>query len=198
MQQTMDKIEALVAQYENRLLKKGIVCTISKKYFEAKTPAFYFRHYDHIGVLVSHFIDKHENKNYKHQPNRKYCVVLCFYPNDKAQIKKNECKEYAFVLYEISRQQEGFAPEKITHKEKNILKKIRRTMNSVLKKTESKSATEVCKETQADQLRYLIQSEYGYKKTVFGIKRNVLLDIVSASFLIAFLIFAFIIYFAVA
>ncbi len=195
MKQLMNRIEDLVKQYENELFEKGIACSVSKKYFETKTPTSSFHYYNLLDILLCYFADKRENKKFKHQPNRIHCAVLCFYPINDELIKKSNCKEYAFVLYEVSRLEEGFAPKTRIYKENNILKKVEKRIKKVLKSAEKKGALKHCKHTKLDLLRYFFKSEYGYKKTVLGISRNTLDTVFSVSFLAVILIVISIIYF---
>lgn len=195
MHQLTDKIKYLVAQYENQLNEKGIGCSVSKKYFEAKTPTSSFRYTRPVEALFRHFADKRENSKFNHQNNRTYCVVLCFFPLNKELLKEKDCKEYAFVLSEISRSEEGFAPKKRIRKEKTIFKKIEKKIQYILKKSEKKSVVKLCKHTYIDCLKYFFLPEYGYKKSIFGYDRNTLDTVFSIIFLIVFIIIALIIYF---
>ncbi len=184
MQQLIDKSENLIAEYKDALAEKGIVCSLSKKYFEAKTPTV-SRHssYTLLDDIHRYFARKRENKHFKHQRNRQHCAVLCFYPADKTLLKKSECKEYAFTLYEISRSEEGMAPKERIHKEKTVLKKIEKRILRILKSAKKKDPVSVCKCTKSDFIRYFFRKEYGYMKSINGKDRDFLDLVISAAFL---------------
>ncbi len=184
MQQLMNKIENLISEYEAALSEKGIVCSLSKKYFETKVPSVPHRaSYTLLDDIHRHFAQKRENKHFKHQRNRQHCAVLCFYPADMTLLKKSECKEYAFTLYEISRSEEGMAPKERIHKEDAILRRIEKRILKILKAAEKKDPVRVCKCTKTDYIRYFFRKEYGYMKTVNGKDRAFLDLVISAVFL---------------
>lgn len=190
----MEKIEKLLLQYEGELSEKGLSYSVSKKYFEEKTPSTSFRHHDTLEIFLRHLALKRENKSFNHQRNRFHSAVICFYPSEKGVLKKIECREYAFVLYEISRHEEGYAPKKRKHKEEKILKKIEKKIKKVLKSAEKKDAVSVCKETKADIIRYFFLRAYGYKKTVAGVSRDTLDLFFSLSFFVLLWIVVFIVF----
>ena len=194
MNQLTDKIKNLVAQYENQLTEKGIGCSVSKKYFETKTPVSSFRSGRPMEALFRHFADKRENSKFRHQNNRKYCLVLRFYPLNKELLKESDCKEYAFVLKDISRYEEGFAPKERIFKERSIFKRIDKIIRHILKKAEKKNAAKLCKNTYIDFFKYIFLSEYGYKKSVFGIDRKAVDTVFSVIFLLVIIIIGLIIY----
>lgn len=187
MQQLTYKIENLIREYENALSEKGIACSLSKKYFETKVPHVPHRSsYTLLDDVHRHFAEKRENSRFKHQRNRQHCAVLCFYPAEKTLLKKAECKEYAFILYEISRPEEGIAPKKKTHKEKAVLRRIEKRIRKVLKSAEKIEPVLVCKCSKADYIRYFFRREYGYMKTVNG-KDRAFLDLVFSAVLLTLL-----------
>lgn len=194
MHQLTDKIKYLVAQYEKQLNENGIGCSVLKKYFEIRTPVSSFRSTRPVEGLFRHFADKRENSKFKHQNNRKYCIVLCFYPLNKDLLKETNCKEFAFVLREISRFEEGFAPKERVYKEKSILKRIEKKILYILKKAEKKSVVKLCKNTYIDFLRYFFLPEYGYKKSIFGYNRNIIDTVFCIIFMIVLIIAALMIY----
>lgn len=196
MQQLTDKIESLIAEYTDALAEKGIVCSVSKKYFETKVPSVPHRaSYTLLDDIHRHFAQRRENRHFKHQRNRQHCAVLCFYPADMTLLKKSECKEYAFMLYEISRPEEGIAPKERVHKGQKILRKIEKRIRKILISTKKKSLVRVCKCTKADYLRYFFRKEYGYMKTVNGRDRDFFDLVFSAVVLIILGIVALIISF---
>ncbi len=188
MKDIMEKIENLLSQYEGELSEKGLSYSVSKKYFENKTPITSFRYHDILDIFLRHIALKRENKNFHHQRNRFHSAVICFYPSAKGILKKIECKEYAFVLNEISRHEEGFAPKERNQKEKKILKKIEKKIKRILKSAEKQNAVKVCKCTKADVIRYFFLKPYGYMKKLVGYDRDTLDIIFSALLIAAFLV----------
>lgn len=181
MQQLTDKIELLVEKYEKALSEKGLVCSVSKKYFETKvSPVTHYASYTLLDDIHRHFARKRENKHFSHQRNRYHCAVLCFQPSDKTLLKKAECKEYAFIIYEISQCEEGKTPKERVRREENILRKIEKRIIKVLKSVEGKDPVRICRYTAADYARYFFRQEYGYMKTVNGKDKDFLDLIFSA------------------
>ena len=163
MQQLMEQIRSVVAKYENELAEKGIVCSVSKKYFETDVSSVAVNHTDILHILYGFFANKRENKNFKHQRNRTHCAVVCFYPTDSALVKRKDCKEYAFVISKISRFEEGVAPKKRDYTQKAILKKIEKRILKVLKSVEKNGIYSLCRQTAFDKVRYKFSSKYAYR-----------------------------------
>lgn len=187
MQNIMNKVEALVSDYESALLERGIACSVSKRYFEAKTQKPLHNNRSLLDVLFRRMAEKRENEKFHHQRNRTHCVVLRFVPTDTKLVKKAECREYAYILSEISRPEEGFAPKDKAHCEERILRKIEKRILRILRKAEKKNAVEVCRCTKADVARYFFLSPYGYMKKLAGYDRDTL-DIVITAIVLAFFI----------
>lgn len=179
----MEKIQKLLLKYEGEFSKKGLSYTVSKKYFEVKTP-LRLRHHNTLDIFFRHIAKKRENKNYHHQRNRYHSAVICFYPSAKGVLKKLECKEYAFLLYEVSRQEEGFAPKERKYKEEKILRKIEKKIKRILKSAEKKNVVDICKESKKDIFRCSFLRAYGYKKAVAGVDLGTFDLIFTASFLV--------------
>ncbi len=139
--------------------------------------------YTLLDNIYKHFARKRENKHFNHQPNRHHCAVLCFHPSDKTLLKKTECKEYSFILYEISRSEEGLTPKKRIRKENVILKKIEKRINKILKSAKKKNSVSICKCTKVDFVRYFFRKEYGYMKNINGKDRDFLDLVISAAVL---------------
>ena len=115
--------------------------------------------------------------------------VLKFTPADSELVKKHECREYAFILSEVSRHEEGFAPKEKIHKEKKVLRKIEKKILKILRKAEKKKPEDVCRCTKADVVRYLFLSPYGYMKKLAGYDRDTLDMVFTAIFLLIGLLF---------
>lgn len=184
MQQLTEKAEKLISEYSDALAEKGIVCSVSKKYFETKASTV-SHHYSYtlLDDIHRYFAHKRENKYFKHQRNRHHCAVLCFHPADRTLLKKSECKEYSFMLSEVSRSEEGMAPKERIHKEKTVLKKIEKRICKILKSAEKKDPVRVCKCTKGDFIKYFFRKEYGYMKSINGKDRDFLDLVISAVFL---------------
>lgn len=167
----IDKIQIIIDKYESQLTQKGIGCKVSKKYFEVKTVPAYA-----TGNLLSKisrfFAKKRENKLFKHQNNRYQCAVLCFYPLNGNGVKKDNCKEYSFMLRKTERMEEGYKPKSKEYSEEKLLFKIERLIMKIIKKAESHSLEKVCAEKWSDLFRYLFEMEYGYKKQIFNKERD--------------------------
>ena len=168
----MEKIENLLSKYESEFSEKGLSYSVSKKYFENKTLSTSFRYHDIFDIFLRHIILKREKNNFHYQRNRFHSAVICFYPSDKGLLKRTECKEYAFILYEISRYEEGLAPKERRQKEEKILKKVEKKVKSILNSAKKKNILDVCRETKLDIIRYFFMRAYGYKKTIVGINRD--------------------------
>lgn len=187
MEQLTDKIESLIRKYEQALSEKGLVCSFSKKYFETKVPfVSHGSSYTLLDDIHRHFARKRESSRFRHQRNRHHCAVLCFYPTDKGLLKKAECKEYAFMLYEISRYEEGMAPKERMYKEKAVLRRIEKCICRALKSAAEKDPVRVCKCTVADYARYFFRQKYGYMKTINGRSRD-FLDLVISAVVLGFI-----------
>ncbi|MBE6775012.1 MAG: hypothetical protein E7543_02355 [Ruminococcaceae bacterium] len=175
MQQLMNKIEGLIAEYETALSEKGLACSLSKKYFETKVPHVpHHSSYTLLDDIHRHFAKRRENRHFRHQRNRQHCAVLCFRPADKTLLKKEECKEYAFILSEISRYEEGMKPRKRTLNEKTVLRRIEKCICRILKSAEKKDPVRICQCSVADYIRYFSKKEYGYMKVINGRDRDFL------------------------
>ena len=185
MKDIMEKIENLLSSYERELSENGLAYSVSKKYFEEKTPLTFFRYHSALDIFFRNLALKRENKRFNHQRNRFHSAVICFYSSEKGVLKKIDCREYAFILYEVSRLEEGYAPKEIKHKDEKILKKIEKKIKQILKLAEKKNAEAVCRETKKDIIRYFFLRAYGYKKSFVGVDRD-MLDIVVTAIMIAF------------
>ncbi len=181
MEQLTDKIERLIGEYEQALSEKGLTCSFSKKYFEARVPTVsHHASYTLLDDIHRHFARRRESRCFAHQRNRYHCAVLCFQPADKTLLKRGKCKEYAFILYEISRCEEGLAPKERICREEVILRRIEKRLRKALKSAEGKDPVRICSCTAADYARYFFRKEYGYMKSVNGKDRDFLDLIFSA------------------
>ncbi|MBR6650917.1 MAG: hypothetical protein IKL36_05855 [Clostridia bacterium] len=159
-----EDIESLVSKYEKELNENRITINVSKKYFERNV--WDWRTFDHDYGLG--FLYRKREKIYNNLPNRYNCIVLSLIPSDKSSLKKELCRDYAFFFSKIERLHTGKKPKeyicekgKLTHKIENKIKKI-------IKKASKVSAEKLCRDTWLDAMRYVLNSEYGYKKKVLN------------------------------
>ncbi len=156
----INKINHLVDDYRERLAEKNIVCTVRKKFFTISVNS------RHIGI--DHALAYENEKNKFHfQPNRYYCIVIKISPLEKNLLKKDFCREYSYVLNKVERIYIGERPKKYQYKEEKILYKVENLIQKILKKAETQSAIEICKDNWCDIFRYM-QYKYAYKKKVLG------------------------------
>ena len=167
----MDSIMELAERYRKRLNKAGLTVDIRKKYFENPVDdAGYSR-----GLLrsVERGINNKREKQYKNVPNRYYVVVLRFKPSEKGVLRDEFCREYAFIRKGIGRAHKGQEPEKFTHSEEKLLKKIKRRIEKTLIKAENNTPEKVCRDRWYDLFfRYFVSQAYGYKKRFLGRDMN--------------------------
>lgn len=170
MQTIVEKTEAVVNKYKEALAAKGITITVSKRYFETNVEERIGR----AGLFntIDRAIDrKVENKKrYNYQRNRYHCIVLSVLPAEKGIVRREYCKEYAFVLKKVERAHIGMEPRKISYEEEKLLRKIEKRIVKILSKAQKNSTARVCKDTFFDALRYT-SSKYGYKRKVLNTDR---------------------------
>ena len=164
------KINALLESYQPQLNKLEIDYKVSKKYFELKTGPVYATS-NLLSKISQYFAKKREDKYYKHQNNRYYCVVLAFYPIGTYKNKKSLCKEYSFLLRKTERMEEGYAPKNKVNSEEKILRKVEKFIRKIISKAEVKGSEKACAESRVDLFRYLFNVEYCYMKRIRGKER---------------------------
>lgn len=166
----MDKVNALVDRYADQFAKQGVACSVSKRYFETQVDRIYsttkFSMFDHI-------IYKRAERKYKHQNNCYHSVLLRFTPIGEVHSKNKGFKEYAFLLRKVERAHIGLAPEKRVYREEQVLGKIEKRIQMMLRKGKTKPAEKVCRDTVLDAMRYM-SYKYRYKKKVLGKDRDMI------------------------
>lgn len=169
----MSRIHDLVLEYNQKLLSKGIQCSVSRKYFETQVDTR--SHSTNAGLLdiIDHFLDERREKKYKNQNNRYHTVILTVSPADRSAVKPTQCKQYAFLMRKTERPHIGDAPEQRTYRPEKIVSNIEKRLQKILKQAETQSVDKVCKEALPDLLRYMFGRQYGYKKTILGKDRYV-------------------------
>ena len=171
MQEFKARVQELVDKYEGMLAEKGIRIAVSKKYFETEV---YERSGSSGGAAIFNFIarardsKKEKERGYDHQRNKYHCLVLSVLPTEKGLVRREDCRDYAFLLRKVERAHIGQEPERIVYAEDRLLAKIEKRILKILKLSEGASAEEVCKNTFRDVLRYCSSIRYEYKEEYLG------------------------------
>ena len=169
-----DKVQNIVSKYEARLVSAGIRIAVSKRYFEfdVQEPSSYSP--DHgvglLNLIDRHFSKKRERKYYKNEKNKSHCIILSVLPIHKNLVRKEYCKDYAFVLRKVWRAHIGYKPERITYSEDKLLSRIEKRILKIVKSAEDRGIQKTCKDTFWDVIRYCFSLKYGYKSKVLGKK----------------------------
>ncbi len=164
MQETMEKVDAMISKYSEQLAVCGIKMTASKRYFEQRVE-------ERIGSVgpsaILNGIDRvryrKKEKEYNYQNNRYHCIVLTVAPTEKGIVPRGFFRDYAFVLKKIERAHIGMAPEKTAYDEQKILTEIEKRILKIVSKAQENNAEKVCKDTLWDAFRYTLP-RYGYKQ----------------------------------
>ncbi len=186
----IDEVRALVEGYSDMLAEKGIGCTVSKKYFESDVSAVYNGVKKGLLNHIDEHISRRKERKYKYQPNSCNCIVLKFYPVEKTNLKKDNCKEYSFILSQKWRGHIGEEPIYYHKSNQILLSKIEKRLNNTIKKSAKTSCEQACKNNIIDIIRYLFSVKYGYMKHVDG-KDRTMLDI-AAMILIVIIVLLFV------
>jgi hypothetical protein len=165
-----EKVQALIDKYDSELSSKGIKILLSKRYFENAVEQRSGGH--GIGGLLNSIERardlKKEKELYKFQRNKYNCLVLTICPTEKGALRKDDYREYAFLLKKIERAHVGLEPRKIVYHEEKLLFKIEKQIIKILEKAEEGSARKVCQNNIIDALRYSTHTAYGYKDKFLG------------------------------
>ena len=160
----MEKMKKLVENYNEKLAEKGIKCSASKRFYEEEVGE---RHNNY--GLIERQIDKKREKKYRWQRNRYHVIILKVEPVDKSLVKKEYCREYAFLLSRVYRAHIGMEPKAVFISEETVLKMLEARLQKILKKAGKHSVCTVCRDTWRDvAFRYMISGKYGYKKKALG------------------------------
>lgn len=120
MQEIKDKVLAIILKYEEKLAAKGIMIAASKKYFEVTVEERDTCHPD-ARLRLLNYIDRHFDKkrehNYKYERNKYHCIILSVFPIDKKLLRREYCKDYAFVLRKVERAHIGQEPQRVAYEE---------------------------------------------------------------------------------
>lgn len=157
--QLIDKAEAIVKKYERELLEKGLKCDICRKYFESVVNDYDRSYKDYVKS------PKYERlKNVK---NKYYVIVLTLSPVKKGEVKKEDLKDYSFVVSKRERAYNYTQPKEKFYDEEKILAKIEKCIQKILNKSQTKSPVQICKNNFFDAIRYVLPKYY-YKKSYLG------------------------------
>ena len=171
MQEFREKVTALVEAYGQRLAVNGIMVAVSKKYFETDVAE---RSDTDVFTAVDRVLDRRrEKKNgYHYTRNRYHSIVLSVLPTEKGAVRKEYCRDYAFLLKKVERAHLGLEPEKVIYAQNKVLKKIEALLLRILRKSEKTTADKLCKDTLLDAVRYTMTAKYGYKRRILGKDRS--------------------------
>ncbi len=193
----VEKVNELVGNYENQLSELGIKCKVSKKYFETNAPAPYMHNDTHfLDMLLERLATKRENKYWKYQRNRYNCIVITFLPIINAS-KKQEYKEYSFLLNKTERVDIGFKPKEKNYKEEKILKRIEKRTLKFIEKSKNKTPELACKANLVDKFRYVNSIKYTYKQRIGNHDKSFWDTVLSVGFLLLVILIMLIICFII-
>ena len=115
---------------------------------------------------------KRENKKgYNYRKNQYHCLVLSVIPLEKDLLKREFCKDYAFLLRKVERAHIGDEPRNVTYEENKLLSKIEKRILKIIKKAKKTNAKQACEDTVYDALRYSNAKKYEYKTRFCGKSR---------------------------
>ena len=175
MKELKEKVQSLIDKYTPELSSKGLKILLSKRYFESNVSERSSGCYATSVILDS--IDrardrkKEKENGYNYVTNRYHYFVLTVCPIKKNMIKREECREYAFLLKKVERAHIGLEPRLIVAREEKVLSKIEKRILKILKKAEKRSAQNVCQNTIIDAFRYAMLPKYEYKERFLGKER---------------------------
>ena len=175
MKDLRNHAQEIIDKYEKELASSGIKIEVSKRYFETNVGERYGTYSARTGVFNIIFDDmarandrkREKEKGYNYQKNQYHCLVLSLIPLEKDLVKREFCKEYAFMISKVERAHIGEKPRKVAY-EKRLLSKIEKRILKIIKKAKKTNAKQVCEDTFYDALRYSNSKEYGYKSSFCG------------------------------
>jgi hypothetical protein len=196
MKDIRQRAQELIDKYEARLAACGIKIEITKRYFETNVceeSSYYRVGESNIFNIIFEHIERENNrkrekkKGYNYQKNQYHCLVLAVIPTEKKILKREFCKEYAFVLRKVERAYIGEKPKKSVYEENKVLAKIEKRILKTINKAKKTTAQKVCKDTLWDVLRYVYSNKYEYKSRFCG-KYKFFWDIAAAGVIFIMLI----------
>ena len=172
MKELKEKVQALIDKYTPELSSKGLKILLSKRYFESNVSERSSGYY--VTSMILNSIDrardrkKEKENGYNYVKNRYHYFVLTVCPIEKNMIKREECRDYAFLLKKVERPHIGLEPRLIVAREEKVLSKIEKQILKILKKAEKRSAQKACQNTIIDAFRYAMHPKYEYKERFLG------------------------------
>ena len=174
MEEFKDKVQTLVDGYRAQLAARGIQIAVSKRYYETNVEERNTYHPE-AGVRllnsIDRYLDKKAEKKYHYQRNKYHCIILTIQPSQKGIVRKEDCRDYAFMLQKVERAHIGLEPTRVIYEENWLLGKIEKRIQKILKKAEVATAEAVCKSTFFDAIRYASLKKYQYKQRFLGKER---------------------------
>lgn len=172
MQGFINEVKERVHAYEERFARLGITARVTKQSFRSDVEERLGNTASHASLLtaVERVMDhrRERKKGYHYEPNRYSVVVLSLLPSDKTLLKREDCKDYAFLLKKTERAHIGDTPEKTECRRDKVLLKIEKRLLKILEKAEGSSVLSLCRNTLWDIFRYAFSTKYGYKEAVRG------------------------------
>ena len=113
MKELKEKAQALIDKYTPELSSKGLKILLSKRYFKSNVSERSYGYYATGMILNS--IDrardrkKEKENGYNYVKNRYHYFVLTVCPIKKNMIKREECRDYAFLLKKLERAHIGIS-----------------------------------------------------------------------------------------
>ena len=171
MKELKEKAQALIDQYTSELSGKGLKILLSKRYFESEVSE---RSGGHGAGAIFNAIDrardrkKEKENGYNYERNRYHYFVMTVCPIEATAVRREECRDYAFLLKKVERAHIGQEPRLVVLCEERVLSKMEKCIQKILKRAEKHSAQKVCRNTLSDAFRYAMCPKYAYKKTFLG------------------------------
>ena len=167
----------IIDKYADELSSLGIKIEVSKRYFETNVGER--SNSSQTGIFNIIFDDmarakdrkREKEKGYNYQKNQYHCLVLSLIPLEKDLVKREYCKEYAFVLRKVERAHIGEEPRDVTYEENKLLSKIEKRILKIIKKAQKTNENQACEDTVYDALRYSNSKKYDYKSSFCGKSR---------------------------
>lgn len=187
-----EKAKELLNQYNPLFLEHGIEIKLDHRSLtEAVEKYNSYGGPDAFDLLEYSLFDKKaEEKKYHHVPNRYKMLVLKLKPLKKTDFDKKDCKEYAFLVYSLSRAHQGIKPLERQFSESSVIEKIEKRLKKLLKKAEKSALPDWCHNTLWDALRYTHSKKYAYIKNCCGKSRSFWETFYIIAFALPLLLFA--------
>lgn len=189
----IDQIQQMINRYAELLAQRDIKLTVSRRYFEADVQSRHYSSDNVVNIIFNAFeraANEEKEKKYGGQKNRYHMIVLCVVPRKKYMVKREHCREYAFVVRKVTRPHRGEAPMEKMYGHEKVLRKIENKIKTISKRAQTRSAEQMCKDTWRDAFRYTLLPRYEYKEPILGKSRffweMVFLAVEIAAFVVLF------------